>query len=49
MEMQQRGWLQDDGGTQNTRRAHEKRTQTGDDTFGGSQVGSALAATLEDA
>ena len=49
VEMQQRGWLQDDGGTQNTRRLHEKGAQTGDETLCGAQVGSTLAAAIEDA
>ena len=47
--MQQRGWLQDDGGTQNACRVHEKGAQTGDDTLSGAQVGSTLAAAIEDA
>ena len=49
VEMQQGGWLQDDGGTQNARRVHEKGAQTGDDTLCGTQVGSTLAAAIEDA
>src|SRR5215471_2587463 len=49
VEMQQRGWLQDDGGTQNACRVHEKGAQTGDDTLCGAQVGSTLAAAIEDA
>ena len=49
VEMQQCGWLQDDGGTQNTRRLHEKGAQTGDETLCGAQVGSTLAAAIEDA
>ena len=47
--MQQRGWLQDDGGTQNAWRVHEKDAPTGDETFCGAQVGSTLAAAIEDA
>jgi hypothetical protein len=49
VEMQQRGWLQDDGGTQNACRVHEKGAQTGDETVRGAQVGSTLAAAIEDA
>jgi hypothetical protein len=49
VEMQQRGWLQDDGGTQNACRVHEECAQTGDDAFCGAQVGSTLAAAIEDA
>jgi hypothetical protein len=49
VEMQQRGWLQDDGGTQNACRVHEKGAQTGDETLCGAQVGSTLAAAIEDA
>jgi hypothetical protein len=48
VEMQQRGRLQDDGGTQNACRVHEQGAQTGDDTLCGAQVGSTLAATIED-
>src|SRR5215469_7509538 len=33
VEMQQRGWLQNDGGTQNACRVHEKGAQTGDETL----------------
>ena len=49
VEVQQRGWLQDDGGTQNACRLHEKGAQTGDETLCDSQVGSTLAAAIEDA
>jgi len=49
VEVQQRGWLQDDGGTQNACRAHEKGAQTGDETLCGAQVGSTLAGAIEDA
>jgi hypothetical protein len=49
VEIQQRGWLQDDGGTQDACRVHEKGAQTGDDTLCGAQVGSTLAAAIEDA
>jgi len=48
VEMQQRG-CQDDGGTQNACLIHEKGAQTGDDTLGGEQVGSTLAAAIENA
>jgi hypothetical protein len=47
--MQQRGWLQDDGGTQNVCRVHEKGAQTGDETLCGAQLGSTLAGAIEDA
>jgi hypothetical protein len=48
--MQQRGRLQDDGGTQNACRLHETGAQTDDDdTLGGAQVGSTLATAIEDA
>jgi len=46
--MQQRGRLQDDGETQNACRVHEKGAQTGDETLSGPQVGSTLAAAIED-
>jgi hypothetical protein len=49
VEMQQRGWLEDDGGTQNARWVHEKGAQTGDEALSGSQAGSTLAAAIEDA
>ena len=49
VQMQQRGWPQDDGGTQNAFGVHEKDTQTGDDTLCATQVGSTLAAAMEDA
>ena len=48
VEMQQRGWLQDDGGTQNACRADEKGAQTGDETLCGAQIGSALTLAIED-
>src|SRR6516165_9596590 len=48
VEMRQRGWLQDDGGTENACRVHEKSAQTGDETLCGAQVGSTLAAAIED-
>jgi hypothetical protein len=46
--MQQSGRLQNDGGTENACRAHEKGTQTGDDPIGGAQVGRTLSAAIED-
>ena len=49
VEMQQCGWLQDDGGTQNACLVHQKGAQTGDETLSGAQVGSTLAAAIEDA
>ena len=48
VEMQQSGRLQNDGGTQNACRAHEKGAQAGDDTIRGAQVGRTLAAAIED-
>jgi len=48
MEMQQSGRLQNDGGAENAGRAHEKGTQTGDDTIRGAQIGRTLAAATED-
>ena len=48
VEMQQRGWLQDDGGTQNACRVHEKGAQTSDDTLCGTQIGGTLAPAIED-
>jgi hypothetical protein len=47
VEMQQSGRLQDDCGTQNASRVHEKDAQAGDDTLGGAEVGSTLAAAIE--
>ena len=38
-----------DGGTQNACRVHEKGAQTGDETLSDAQVGSTLAAEIEDA
>src|SRR5215467_8742790 len=49
VEMQESGWLQDDGGTQNACWVHEQGTQTGDNTLCGAQIGSTLAAAVEDA
>jgi hypothetical protein len=43
VKVQQRGRLQNDSGTENTRRADEKRTQPGEDPMCGAQVGRALA------
>ena len=48
VERQQRGWLQDDSGTQNACRVHEKGAQTGDETLCGAQVGSTLTVAIED-
>jgi len=48
VEMQTRGRLQDDGGTHNACRAREKRAQTGDHALCAAQIGSTLAATIED-
>jgi predicted RNase H-like HicB family nuclease len=46
--MQQRGRLQNDGGTKNTCRAHEQGAQAGDDPIRGTQVGRTLAPAIED-
>ena len=46
VETQQRGWLQDDGGTQNAYRVHEKGAQTGDETLAGAQVVSTFAGCV---
>jgi hypothetical protein len=48
VEMQQSGRLQNDGGTKDTCRAHEQRTQAGDDPIHGTQVGCTLAPAMED-
>ena len=46
--MEQSGRLQNDGGTENACRAHEKGAQAGDDTIRGAQVGRTLAAAIKD-
>ena len=46
--MQESGWLQDDGGTQDACLVHEKGAQSGNETLCGAQVGSTLAAAIED-
>src|SRR6516162_9706531 len=48
VEMQQSGRLQNDGGTNDTCRAHEQGTQAGDDPIRGTQVGRTLAPAIED-
>jgi hypothetical protein len=48
VQMEQSGRLQNDGGTENARPAHEKGAQTGDDPIGGAQVRHTLAAAIED-
>jgi hypothetical protein len=48
-ETEQSGWLQNDGGTEDTCRLHKKSAPTGDDTIRGSQVRSALSASIQDA
>jgi len=48
VETQQRGRLQNNGGTEKACRAHEKGAQTGDDAIPDAQVGSTLAAAIED-
>ena len=48
VEMQQRGRLQDDGGTKDTCRAHEQGAHAGDDPIRGTQVGRTLAPAIED-
>jgi hypothetical protein len=45
--MQQSGRLQNDGGTENACRAHEKGAKAGDDTIRGAQVGRTLAAAVQ--
>ena len=40
--------LQNNGGTKDTRRAHEQRAQSGDDAIRGTQFGRALAPAIED-
>jgi hypothetical protein len=46
--MQQSGRLQNDGGTNDTCRAHEQGAQAGDDPIRGTQVGRTLAPAIED-
>jgi hypothetical protein len=48
VKMQQRGGFQNDSGTENARRADEKRAQPGEDPICGAQVGRALAPSIED-
>jgi hypothetical protein len=48
VEMEQSGRLQNDAGTENACRAHEKRAQAGDDTIRRTQVGRTLATAIED-
>jgi hypothetical protein len=48
VEMQQRGRLQNDGGTKDTCRAHEQGAQAGDDPIRGTQVGRTLTPAIED-
>ena len=48
VEMQQSGRLHNDGGTKDTRRAHEQGAQAGDDPIRGTQVGRTLAPAIED-
>jgi hypothetical protein len=48
VEMQQSGRLPNDGGTKDSRRAHEQGTQAGDDPIRGTQVGGTLAPAIED-
>ena len=48
VEMEQSGRLQNDGGTENARRSHEKSAQAGDETILGTQVGRTLSTTIED-
>ena len=48
VETQQSGRLQNDGGTKDTCRAHEQRTQAGNDPIRGTQVGRTLAPAIED-
>ena len=46
--MEQSGRLQNDGGTENACRAHEKSAQAGDDTIRGTQFGRSLSTTIQD-
>ena len=46
--MQQGGGPQTDGRTEDALRPHEQGAHGGDDPIRGTQVGSALAATIED-
>jgi hypothetical protein len=48
VETQQSGRPQNDGRAKKACPANEKSTQTGKDTIGGAQVGSALSAAIED-
>jgi len=48
VETQQGGRLHNDGGTEHSCGAHEKSTQTGEDTIRGTQIGRTLAAPIED-
>ena len=48
VEMQQSGRPQNDGGTENAYRAHEKSAQAGDDTIRGTQFGRPLSTTIQD-
>lgn len=46
--MQQSGRLQNDGGAKDTCRAHEYRTQAGNDPIRGTQIGRTFATAIED-
>ena len=48
VQVQQGGGPQTDGSTEDARRPHEQCAQAGDDPIRGTQVGSTLAATIED-
>src|SRR5215471_8725654 len=48
LETQQSGRLQNDRGTQDTRRAHEEGAQAGDNPVFGTQVGRTLASAIKD-
>ena len=48
MKVQQRGRFEDDRGTDQPARADEDRTQTGDDTIGGTQIGRPFSRSIED-
>jgi hypothetical protein len=48
VEMEQSGRLQNDSGTENACRAHEKSAQAGDETIRGTQVVRTLSTTIED-
>ena len=48
MKAQQRRRLEDDRGTDQPARAHEERTQAGDNPIGGAEIGRPFSRTIED-